>query len=620
MISLFEAVGERLVGVTTLDADRGRVVGDPDRLAGPGPLDHARGRERRRHRRRRRHTGVAAGRLDAEGDVATRPLRPRRRRPHADRAARARLAGGRVGQQGRELAAFSFTVFTRPPTLFRWTDASEVAQWSALPGGPDGHRYRVEQATLSVDRRHRDRHVPRQGRRRRRRAHADADGSRPVILTGYGGFGVTMSPAWSPARRRALRRRRPVRSGVHPRRRRGGRGLAPGRHARAQAAGVRRLLRRRRLAGRRGPHHSGTPRHPRRIERRAAHGRRRHPTPRPVPGRPLCGAAARHGALPPVPDRQALDPRVRRSRRGRGVRLAPRLLAVPPGGRRQLLSGDADHHRRGGQPGRPHPRPQVRGPDPGGDVVRSTSTRSWSASRPGPATARASRCRSRPTSWPTCWPFSTGNSVWRRTESEAQDASPPPAGDGGTGRVGATGAMDPAAGMGRGRRQPQPFDRGPGPERADDRPEDELLVQVVGPAADIACDEVRVEVLQPGGGENVTGLDAVGEAGGVALDGLLDAAGDRLGLLFVPPAGDAVAAGVVDDLVREMRVRPRRLGAFGRARSDLPSSSGPSAETARPGPRRSQAPPTTGSGARASDGEMDRAGAADDGIGPGDLG
>ena len=49
-----------------------------------------------------------------------------------------------------------------------------------------------------------------------------------------------------------------------------------------------------------------------------------------VPGGVVCGAAARHGALPAVPHRPAVDRRVRRPRRGRGVRLAARLLAVPP--------------------------------------------------------------------------------------------------------------------------------------------------------------------------------------------------------------------------------------------------------------------------------------------------
>ena len=45
-------------------------------------------------------------------------------------------------------------------------------------------------------------------------------------------------------------------------------------------------------------------------------------------------AAARHDPVPAVPHRPAVDRRVRRPRRRRGVRLAARLLAVPPRRRR----------------------------------------------------------------------------------------------------------------------------------------------------------------------------------------------------------------------------------------------------------------------------------------------
>ena len=50
--------------------------------------------------------------------------------------------------------------------------------------------------------------------------------------------------------------------------------------------------------------------------------------------------------------------RVRRPRRRRGVRLAARLLAVPPRRRRHVLPGDAVHDGRGRHPRRPAARPQ----------------------------------------------------------------------------------------------------------------------------------------------------------------------------------------------------------------------------------------------------------------------
>src|SRR3712207_9435319 len=59
-----------------------------------------------------------------------------------------------------------------------------------------------------------------------------------------------------------------------------------------------------------------------------------------------------------LPDRQALDPRVRVGRGPGGVPLAVRLLALPPRARGGLLPGDAADDRRAGQPGRPDARPQ----------------------------------------------------------------------------------------------------------------------------------------------------------------------------------------------------------------------------------------------------------------------
>ena len=112
-------------------------------------------------------------------------------------------------------------------------------------------------------------------------------------------------------------------------------------------------------------------------------------------------AAHRHGPLPAVPHRPAVDPRVRRPRRARGAGLAPRLLAVPPGGRRHGLPGDARHHRRGGQPGRPVPRPQVRGPPPGGVDDDPVLLRVESAAGHGQGKPATKQIEERPTSSPS---------------------------------------------------------------------------------------------------------------------------------------------------------------------------------------------------------------------------
>ena len=179
-----------------------------------------------------------------------------------------------------------------------------------------------------------------------------------------------------------------------------------------QAAGVRRLRGGRRLAGGRGADEPGPPGHPGRQQRRAAGGDLAHPAAGPVPGGGVRRPADRHGALPAVPHRQAVDPGVRRPGGGRGVRLAVGLLAVPPPGRGHVLPGHAGAHRRGGQPGRPGARPQVRGRAGVGHLVPRRSARAGAGrvpgrARPGQAGVQAGR-RGRPTCTPSC----AGSSAW----------------------------------------------------------------------------------------------------------------------------------------------------------------------------------------------------------------
>jgi len=91
-----------------------------------------------------------------------------------------------------ELGVFAFTGFARPSSLFRWTPDG-VVPWSDLPGGPDPAGFTVQQrAYTSTDGTEIAMFIV---------SGADDDvagGPRRTILYGYGGFAITMSPAYNP--------------------------------------------------------------------------------------------------------------------------------------------------------------------------------------------------------------------------------------------------------------------------------------------------------------------------------------------------------------------------------------------------------------------------------------
>jgi prolyl oligopeptidase len=217
----FEVVGDRLVGSTTVDADRGRVITAP--LATPTPEHWA--------------TLVPEGDGVLDGLVVTpTALLVATSLEATSRLDRYDLDGRRLGpvplpelgslgglsaSKDREVAMLSYSGFVRPSTLFRWTPDDGLVQWSYLPGAPDPSSYAVEQVSYpSTDGTEITMFLvgPKPPPERPEPGHleegfgtagaADAGAGAgggvvraadtPVILTGYGGFSVTMSPAWSP--------------------------------------------------------------------------------------------------------------------------------------------------------------------------------------------------------------------------------------------------------------------------------------------------------------------------------------------------------------------------------------------------------------------------------------
>ena len=231
--------------------------------AGPGGIGG--------HRGGGGHLAVPARAALAGGGGRARPLRPRRHPPPDRRTARDRVVDG-PQRQSRSRPGLPVVHLLRPSSdPVPLANPGQLVRSRPDPGGgphrlePAGRtrsrrrpgrgptgRLRGRAGALPVGRRHRDPHVPHPGGRHRPRTGHGLRAHRLRRVLGHHGPGLQRR------HRVGVRRRRPLRGGQHPRRRRGGRGLAPGRHARAQAAQLRRLHRRRRLAGR----HPGAPRGP----------------------------------------------------------------------------------------------------------------------------------------------------------------------------------------------------------------------------------------------------------------------------------------------------------------------------------------------------------------------
>ena len=284
----FSGTSDALVGVTTIDAPRGRVVRIPLDAVPPAAAGWT--------------TVVAEGPavvsgLRVWGDelllVATSRAVDTVRRYDVDGRSLGPVDGlGDVitvnGLSADRSGGPAFVVvdsFDAPTSVWRVADGGRSAErWSAPPAGsrvvPDLTVSQVEYESLDgtpigLFLIHRADVVPGPGV--------------PTILNGYGGFAISETPVWSPHDRIVVRGRRHVRHRRAAGRAGGGRGLAPGRAAGPQAERVRRLPRRRRLARRRGLHASRAARRLRRLQRRPAGRRGADAAPGPVPGRAGAG-------------------------------------------------------------------------------------------------------------------------------------------------------------------------------------------------------------------------------------------------------------------------------------------------------------------------------------------
>lgn len=195
-VSEFTVLDDRLVGTTTHRADRGRVVEAPLHAAW-----HGNWRTLVPESDLVLESVVPTARsllvLSSLGGVARLERYDHQGRPRGSvELPEAGSLAGLSGSRRRDEAFFSFTSFARPPTMLRWRP-DEATDWSRLWAldpidGPHGD-YVVEQVSYpSVD----GTEVP---MFLVRAARTQPGPDTPCVLTGYGGFAITLAPTYSAA-------------------------------------------------------------------------------------------------------------------------------------------------------------------------------------------------------------------------------------------------------------------------------------------------------------------------------------------------------------------------------------------------------------------------------------
>ncbi len=282
---------------------------------------------------------LVAGTRHAVGRVSVHDLADGAVRAEVELPGLGSVRGVTARPDGGDEAWIGWTDFTTPPRVYRYAVGSGTLElWMDAPGRVEAKGVVARQESYrSAD-----------GTEVRmfvlHREGLAADGGRPTILYGYGGFNIALTPEYSASILAWVER-----GGVYAiANLRGGSEEGEAWHRAGGAA-----------PGGAGLDLAAAARHRRRLQRRPAGGRRPDPAPGAVRGGGVQRAAAGHGPLRALRPRRDLERRVRARRRPDRVRLALCLLAVPPRHHGQRLPGGAVQRVRVRHEGRPAPRPQA---------------------------------------------------------------------------------------------------------------------------------------------------------------------------------------------------------------------------------------------------------------------